>query len=276
MATEMGRERGEKTLRTALEVYVDGGGERELDTRLRVGEALDRVVARMGEAVVVHLHTLLPPLLETLKSSKQPTTLRISTLNILSTLIIALPPSSLSSNNLSHHLLSTALDILELETVLLRPEDRRKKTILIQEVRSPESELEEDEEEEERAKWRREEDTPNPISTDSKHPALRRAAIHFVARLFASSSNALNEQIAEALEPKELLPKIEELRLGTERKEVRVDGREEMGGMEWSFPRELLERTRRVLGFVEEMDRDEVVRGLAGEVQREIEGQLGS
>ncbi|KAG2369832.1 hypothetical protein BDR07DRAFT_1604179 [Suillus spraguei] len=57
---------------------------REVDTRLRIGEALAVVVRRCGDALGLYADTLLPPLLSLFRESRAPVILRTSAISLLS------------------------------------------------------------------------------------------------------------------------------------------------------------------------------------------------
>ncbi|KAK1224380.1 hypothetical protein PQX77_012676 [Marasmius sp. AFHP31] len=146
---------GESVLRHMLDAYgreLDGLGggtmsRQDVDTRLRLGEAVGAVIRRYGAALGPHGSIIVPALLRVLRSKDAPTTLKTSSLSLLAdcqnTYSLVLLPFFVDLSN-------GILDLLQLEG------------------QTGESEGAIDD---------------NPTSKNSKFPPLRRAALHFLALL---------------------------------------------------------------------------------------------
>ncbi|KAF8076354.1 hypothetical protein FPV67DRAFT_413223 [Lyophyllum atratum] len=159
---------GKEVLRGLVKEYVDGldgpGAlnmtQRELDTRIRVGEALAAVIRRCGETLGIYVDILVPPLFNILRLRHIPTALRTSSLSLLadceSTSPLAMLPYTAD-------LAEAMIDILQIETVPAKfkastPEDGE-----------PTIESE-------------------PTSANPKFPPLRRAALHFLSLLIRETT----------------------------------------------------------------------------------------
>ncbi|KAJ8086577.1 hypothetical protein PM082_005400 [Marasmius tenuissimus] len=146
---------GESVLRHMLDAYgkgLDGpsGGtlsRQDVDTRLRLGEAVGAVIRRCGTALGPYGNIIVPALLRVLRSKDAPTTLKTSSLSLLAdcqnTYSLVLVPFFVDLSN-------GILDLLQLEG------------------QTGETEGAIDD---------------NPTSKNSKFPPLRRAALHFLALL---------------------------------------------------------------------------------------------
>ncbi|KAJ7700055.1 hypothetical protein B0H17DRAFT_276446 [Mycena rosella] len=143
---------GKDVLRGLVKEYgqgLDGLGasnitQHNMDIRIRIGEALASVIKRCGSALPAFVDLLVPPLFHVVRSSQVPTTLRTSALSLLAecenTCPLALVPYVTD-------LSEAMIDLLQVESTSMAPKES--------------------------------EDT-NPTSADSKLPAFRRAALHFL------------------------------------------------------------------------------------------------
>lgn len=123
---------------------------------------------------------LIPSLLLVLRTSTLPVPLRSSTLTILATSIETAPVALLQY---ADSLTETCLTLLSLESRPLQP--RRAAPGPLAAVQDFDSGSEEDITPLDRkGQPKRPEETPDPVSTNSKHPVLRRAAILFLGLLF--------------------------------------------------------------------------------------------
>ncbi|KAI7853572.1 hypothetical protein BDC45DRAFT_510575 [Circinella umbellata] len=114
---------GNAIIKKLGDIYAD---EKEsLDNRLRVGEALLQTVQRSGEALSLHVGTLVKPLEKVLARRKVDTYLRVSALSILSTACQTCP---MALKGFMQPLTNWVLNILEFEK---EPEIRRASTMLI-------------------------------------------------------------------------------------------------------------------------------------------------
>jgi hypothetical protein len=197
---------------------VIGAGEMErgdLDLRLRVGEALCGVVERSGAGLGVHgtclspyflllcgieisqahsdtvgpliavASTLIPPLLLVFRSSTLPTALRSSALTILS---IISSTSPLAINPYSTSLVLACADLLQTESVPLKQAHQQPKRKSSEEG---DMNVDADEDEEDPATQPEElNPTISPVLSNSKHPILRRAALHFLSAMLRGDMDA--------------------------------------------------------------------------------------
>ncbi|GAA5832075.1 hypothetical protein JCM11251_002808 [Rhodosporidiobolus azoricus] len=311
---------GAKVIGRLCDVYVGGGagggrmgekvnvrdvgegerGKRELDKRLRVGEALVQVVQRAGEALATLTSQLLPALLSTLLAPSLPIPLRSSALTILATCVETAPTAMLSH---AETLAEVCVAVVEVETVALKPklppakskgmaenkvqektQDKGKgKRVLIEEVDSSS-----DGEDEllpppkvlpnPLNRPRRPEELANPLTSSSKHPTLRRAALVFLAALVRTVA----AQVAERREKEQAAAWRGNGAEGLLDGKLRMPGQGESDflirehrprgeGMGMLIGIGVLLRARRVLGYVRETDEDALVRHQAGEVLEELE-----
>lgn len=191
------------------------------------------------------------------RNANLPTILRTSALSLLST---GAEVDHLALLPWSNDLASAAVDLIQIESVAsspfrpspapAAPTPAKPKVMLIDddepdpEPQAPETPRIVDE---------------DPTAKDSKHPALRRAAVVFLGLLTASVIEASGEQEpADEGEFKLRLPGQIQAAPKTERVNVGLDKR-------------TLDRAGTVLRYVAGTDRDEVVRGQAGEVVALVE-----
>ncbi|KAL8281142.1 hypothetical protein RQP46_006500 [Phenoliferia psychrophenolica] len=193
---------GRKVVLRLVEVYVGGRSKvagvgkgetarREMDKRLRMGEALVQVVQRAAEAVALFADDLLPALLAVLRQSDLPTPLRSSALTILATTVESAPTAMVQY---ADTLADACLTLLSLESRPLQPRRAASPPPL---PTDPNSDSESNSEEEEPAppqldrngKPKRPEETPDPHSSSAKsQPSLRRAAVLFLGLLFRTAA----------------------------------------------------------------------------------------
>lgn len=166
----------------------------------------------------------MPPLIFTVRSSHLPTTLRTSSVSLLAQCV---ETNSLAMTAYTTELCSSMLDLVQVETVTVRNVDRN----------DAETTGENDE-----ASIHPSMDT-HPTSTNSKFPPLRRAALHFLARLIRSVTSRVYDSSNN----------------GSSEADMFIQGR-------------LLQRATTLLGYVAVTDGDGVVRVLAREVVENLEG----
>ncbi|GAA6059246.1 hypothetical protein JCM10212_006639 [Sporobolomyces blumeae] len=293
------------------EVGEGDKGAREVDKRLRVGEALVQVVQRSGEALGTLLDVLLPTLLSTLRASFLPIPLRASSITILATAVEVAPVAMMPVLTELGEAMRT---LLEVETISFRqaaaPSDRpsQKGTVdngkgkgkadekssglnsrpsgrvLIEEISDDGSDLGSEDDEpivnpfEPSATSKlhsvRPEEMADPTTTSSDHPSLRRAALLFLGLLVRTSVKARYDAIERA-EDEAYAGLGESLQRG----KLRMPGERlvELGKSnrstvaETDFEPKERERLRITLGYVNETDRDELVRFQAGQVLEEMD-----
>ncbi|KDQ64472.1 hypothetical protein JAAARDRAFT_116363 [Jaapia argillacea MUCL 33604] len=163
---------GKDVLRGLIDVYAKGSGDgptnplsqSELDTRLRVGEALEQVIRRCGDALPDYGGILVPALFQVFRARSLPTTLQTSALSLLGqcakTSVLALLP-------FASDLCSGVIDLLQLENVPMAPPA---KSADEESGSSGPSSMD-----------------AQPTSTYSKFPPFRRAALHFFTLFLRAS-----------------------------------------------------------------------------------------
>ncbi|KAG9219333.1 hypothetical protein CCMSSC00406_0001743 [Pleurotus cornucopiae] len=151
----------------------------DVDTRIRVGEALGQVIRRCGDALGIYVDTLVPPIFHVFRSSHLPTTLRTSALSLLTecenTYSLALIPYTVD-------LADSMIDLLQLESVSNTQPPKPTK---------PEQDVP--------PEPQRSHDTMDdqPTSTNTKFPPLRRAALHFLAILARATTKLVYDGVLE-------------------------------------------------------------------------------
>lgn len=151
---------GKDVLRGLVRDYsesLDHLTEQELDTRLRIGEALGTVIKRCGTTLAAYTSILMPPFLQILRSNYIPTTLRTSAISLLAECESVYPPAMLPFYVELWHAM---LDLLQVEVSDRKPEVT--------------------------------EDT-EPISKNTKLPLLRRAAIHLLSQFIRETTREAME-----------------------------------------------------------------------------------
>ncbi|GAA6057959.1 hypothetical protein JCM3770_000651 [Rhodotorula araucariae] len=279
-------------------------GTRELDKRLRVGETLVQVIHRAGEALGVLIDDLLPPLLVVLRSSNLPIPLRASAITILASCVETAPAALVQHADV---LTEACVTLLQVESVPLAPRSRApppaakgkekqaRPAALIEEVSSSSSSESEDDGPApapslgKDSRPRRPEELPDPTTTSSKHPTLRRAAAVFLGALVRTAAH----QAAAAAEQRERAHAAYDERdpfgLGGGRirmpfaPDVRADRGEFLlrargapaggdgDGIGALIAPEQLVRARTVLRYVSETDADALVREQTAQVLRELD-----
>ncbi|GJN93079.1 hypothetical protein Rhopal_006124-T1 [Rhodotorula paludigena] len=304
-----GTRRGEKG--GPKEVGEGERGLRELDKRLRVGETLVQVVQRAGQALAVLVDDLLSPLLAVLRASTLPIPLRASSITILASCIETAPAAMMPHAEL---LTEACVTLLQVESVPLAPRARQtassvcapsekakgkgKPPVLIQEVGSDDSSesglSDEDDEDTSRStlgpdgRPRRPEELPDPTTTSSKHPSLRRAAAIFLGALVRIVAQQAAEQAERRDRARFEYDERDPLALGangsggrirmpfdTLRTGARGDfllrERPAGAGLGALVGGEQLVRARVVLRYVSETDEDALVREQTAQVLRELD-----
>lgn len=177
-----------QTAKTGSPFTEDEQGNKQLDKRLRIGEAMVQIVQRAGQALPNYLKHFLPSLLFVLSSKEFPACLRWSALTVLTTCV---ETSIIAMLPYLSDLMDTCLIILSLESCPTLTSSTSKSTIDLVESEEQETtkttltELVETSDTENQSqktnsKQRAPEETTLPVSKDSGHPALRRSAIMFL------------------------------------------------------------------------------------------------
>ena len=184
------------------------------------------------------MDSVVPALLAVLSNNEQPTILRTSAFSILASCYEQVP---LALIGYSESLLAAALTILSLESRPMKHSVSKEGPPLQEEV--------EEQDQQELADLmasfnvtkpkRRPEETASPVSTDTQHPALRRSALLFIALLARAELNARHHSASN-----------------------RHQG---------IFPRDQTDRALTVVGYVEQVDADKLVKHQAREAIEELQ-----
>ncbi|KAF8843139.1 hypothetical protein BDN67DRAFT_964783 [Paxillus ammoniavirescens] len=172
---------GKEVLRSLLETYtrdvttIHAGGlsKQDVDTRIRVGEALGQVIRRCGDALSVYADNVMPRLISVFRSSYAPTILRTSAISLLTECV---KTSLVAVLGYINELSTGMIDLLQVEMVP------------VSQLPSREDEAEKTKTEEPREK---EALDSKPVAVDSKLPPLRRAALHFWTLLLHQLTQAV-------------------------------------------------------------------------------------
>jgi len=262
---------GKDIFRTLVREYrsnsTDHSGD-HLDRVLRIGEALGMVIRRAGKSFSAYggyrcsdytnpaADIIVPTLLSTFPDQSLPTILRTSALSLLST---AAEMDHLALLPWSNDLTSAAIDLVQVETVT-SPQHVKAESEPEALKPKPKVVLIDDEEPEEEAPV---ESKPRivdeePTKQDSKHPALRRAAVVLLGLLMASIIEASTETTQNKQQ---------------QEFQMRLPGSAPPPKQTPSFGLNpaTLDRAANILRYVALTDVDEVVRGQASEVVALVE-----
>ncbi|KAN0060999.1 hypothetical protein ACQY0O_006733 [Thecaphora frezii] len=265
----MGASGGRETISSLVAVYLGRDvlasvkvSQREVDKRLRVGEALLQVVQKCGEALSPNVDVLVPPLLAKLRDAATPTTLRSSIISILGTTVEAVP-LVLAARGLAREMVTTCLDLISVETVARPNLVRQKVTMKVSGKVQDVSEDEDDQEADEAARPKQKGGLDSATTTDSKVASLRRAALLLIVTML----RATKHQLLDASQPSsdEGETQLDSLRLPTGGALPSLSGRSGQASRTVEvrhllFPYDLIASVKRVCAFVAERDTDAVVR----------------
>ncbi len=148
---------------------------REVEKRLRVGEALLQVVQRCGEALAGHIDVVVPPLLAKLRERGLPNVLRSSFISILGTVVEAVP-LAMASKGYAGQLAEVCIDVVVMELVQ-QPSGEVKKGLKMNVGGKKVVNPGEDEEETKRKREAEQKKLDSATATDPKVAHLRRAAM---------------------------------------------------------------------------------------------------
>ncbi|KAG1866653.1 hypothetical protein DFJ58DRAFT_714609 [Suillus subalutaceus] len=235
----------------------------EVDTRLRIGEALAVVVRRCGDTLGLYADTLLPPLLSLLREPRAPVILRTSAISLLSECINT---CARVVERYTEEIAEGTLDLVLVEMTVATPIPRSKAKVNKKRMETDTEVSTEQAEPEPAPTPRSQAERPpdpldiSPLSASSKVPALRRAALHFIALLV----RVLTQEAYE--------------RGGSSWSGVQIRGI--YGGQTGTYtsyeggplPREFMRRARTVLEYIAAVDEDTVVRVMAREAGEGLEG----
>lgn len=195
-----------------------------------------------------------------------PTVLRSSALSLLST---AVESSHLALLPWMDEMVSGCLDLIQLESVsggksAPEPQEEEMKTTTLREKLNPKIQLVDDEEVEEEKKPEPEKprivDAEPTKANDSKHPALRRAAVYLLGLVVAALIEAAMEEPQQETEFKMRLPRQTDISA-----DIRPSGQKQQVDAGAINPR-TIDRAINILRYVASVDDDDVVRGQSAEV----------
>ncbi|KAG7449381.1 uncharacterized protein BT62DRAFT_964531, partial [Guyanagaster necrorhizus] len=155
---------GREVLRGLVGDYAKGmsGGyvwsRSEVDTRVRIGEALGMVIRRCGSALGAYVDIIVPILLHVVRMREMPTTLRTSAISLLGECAAT---HALALALYFQDLVGGMVDLLQLESVQTEEGDREKSM------------------------------DENPTKADSKFPPMRRAAVRFLGVLVREATKSV-------------------------------------------------------------------------------------
>ncbi|WVN88103.1 uncharacterized protein L203_103303 [Cryptococcus depauperatus CBS 7841] len=235
-----------------------------IDRSLRLAEAVDQVVVRMGDNLGSYADKIIPVLLSIFPDRSLATAIRSSALSILTSCAKTSYSSLLPWLT---DLTTSIIHLIQLESVPVSPFKPTtpyapekapepvwsKKMKSVQLVEDDLSQSEEVEEQYPPNPWI--EDTDPLAFNDSKHPVLRRAAIVFLNWVFSSMTFEIMSDY-----PKSTIKRKDEIFFKEPLVSDRLQG-------ETIVP-ELLERAETVLAYVKATDVDEVVRGHAASTEK--------
>lgn len=181
---------GKEVLNSLLETYthnltsVHGGylTTQEVDTRVRVGEALGQVIRRYGDTLGKHVDTIVPRLILVFRARQAPVVLRASAVSLLTQCI---KTSFVGVAGYTGELSAAMIDLLQIEMVVPSKSstgDNVKESKERIEVPRPDSDVD-----------------STPTSIDPKLPSLRRSALHFLTLLIRTVTQGTYDESAVEL-----------------------------------------------------------------------------
>ncbi|KIJ57123.1 hypothetical protein M422DRAFT_238692 [Sphaerobolus stellatus SS14] len=296
---------GKEVLRSLMDTYLVGTGvggsgvttggggamkKEEMDTRVKVGEAISVVVKKCGDALGVYVDVLIPPLLTIIRSSHLPTTLRSSALSILAQ---CAQTNVQALGQYASNLADTCVELVKLESVPVKQEESKAK---VKQAAQDESKNKDQGKQSDQegtlpealasssagssqteskpptfpfskpaAQSRAPEETDmDPTTTQAKAASLRRSALHLFSILIRAGIEVVYEAQSRA-------------QIQTQSAQVQIPLLDESGGIRFIpgqaqfgrrislFPGTLTRRAKIVLGYVGVTDEDGVVRVMAQE-----------
>lgn len=237
---------------------------REVEKRLRVGEALLQVVQRCADALPAHVDAVVPPLLAKLRDRALPNVLRSSFISILGTVVEA-APLSMASKGYAAQMAQICIDIVVLELVH-RPAPSQRGPVKLNVQGKKVSDVDDDVRAEQHEAEQRKLDSATVV--DAKVAHLRRAAMLLLTLLVRGTSIQL-ETANEADGPAQLVERLSALRLpgggslpSVDRDEPQADSahKARLGARDLLFPVGLATRLREVAAYAAANDTDMIVR----------------
>ncbi|SNX82716.1 uncharacterized protein MEPE_01422 [Melanopsichium pennsylvanicum] len=280
---------GSQTISRLVGIYIgrddgfvsQGLAAREVEKRLRVGEALLQVIQRCGDAMVAHVEGVVPPLLVKLRDRNLPNVLRSSFLSILGTVVEA-APLAMASKGYSAQLVEICMDIVTIELVQRRNLSRQPKGIIEMKVQGERvGNVDEDDEEKNKVAKDKEEQKNLESATiiDPKVAHLRRAAMLLLTLVVHGTRLQLQDRVVVQGELIEnlsvlrlpgggILPKIGEI--GHDGLVERQRGEGKMGEEHLLLSPKIIKRLNEVVTYVEASDIDVIVRTHAHDCKDQI------
>ncbi|PWZ03334.1 hypothetical protein BCV70DRAFT_197552 [Testicularia cyperi] len=278
---------GKETISRLVGVYIGRDDQlasvkmssREVEKRLRVGEALLQVIQRCSEALGPHVSILVSPILARLRDRALPTVLRSSFLSILGTAVEAVPLAIISAGY-ARDLAEVCMDIVAIETVQ-RPEAKREAVTM--KVQGQTQDVSDEAADAKRAEEQRKLDSATV--TDPKVAHLRRAALLLLVLLVRGARHQLQDAMSVetdgSLAPVEkltslrlpgggMLPRLVEtiedgVGSNTSRHEKRIKDADLL------FPLDRMQRLKQLASYVQARDTDSIVRLQAHDCVKEVE-----
>lgn len=250
----------DKELKDSEKGRAKGKRMSEVDTRLRIGEALAVVVRRCGDALVLCADTLLPPLLYLLREPRAPVILRTSAISLLSECLnTCARVVERYSAGIAEGMLDLVLAEMTVATPTPRPTAKVNEEIMDVEVSTEQAEPEP------APTPRSQPERPpdpldiSPLSASSKVPTFRRAALHFLALLV----RVLTQEAYEHGSGSWSGVQIRGIYSGQTGAYTPYKG--------GPLPQEFMRRAHTVLEYIASVDEDMVVRVMAREVLEGLE-----
>ncbi|KAI6035338.1 hypothetical protein F5J12DRAFT_909233 [Pisolithus orientalis] len=180
---------GKGVLNSLLETYthnltsVHGGylTKQEVDTRVRVGEALGQVIRRCGDTLGMHVDVIMPRLVSVFRARQAPVVLRASAVALLTQCV---KTSFAAVAGYTSQLSAAMIDLLQVEMVVPSGVPsandnvgHTKESMEANETLRPDPEID-----------------STPTAVDPKLPSLRRSALHFLTLLMRTVTQAMYEE----------------------------------------------------------------------------------
>ncbi|KAL4075900.1 hypothetical protein J3A83DRAFT_4370121 [Scleroderma citrinum] len=170
---------GKEVLNGLLETYsrdltsIHGGylTKQEVDTRIRIGEALGQVIRRCGDTLGKYTDTVVPRLISVLHADQAPNVLRASAISLLTECI---KTSFAALTWYTSELSSAMIDLLQVEMV---------STVSTPSAHGGAKSTREETEDDGKKSTLDADIDVTPSSVDSRLPSLRRSALHFLTLL---------------------------------------------------------------------------------------------
>ncbi|KIK48842.1 hypothetical protein CY34DRAFT_797626 [Suillus luteus UH-Slu-Lm8-n1] len=235
----------------------------EVDTRLRIGEALAIVVRRCGDALVLCADTLLPPLLSLLREPRAPVILRTSAISLLSECLnTCAGVVERYTDGIAEGMLDLVLVEMTVATPIPRPTAKVNEKVMEADADVRTEQTEPEPVSTPRSQPERAPDPLDisPLSASSKVPTLRRAALHFLTLLMRVLTQEAYERGGGSWSGVQIR--------GIYSGQTGVFMSSEGGPL----PREFMRRAHTVLEYIAAVDEDTVVRVMAREVWEGLEG----